>query len=593
MRKLILGLALLGAFTMSGCSLNQMIKKAQEQDLTVSPDPLEVHADSVSFEMSAVLPVKMLKKGKVYTVNTFYQYGSEEEELEGLEFVADDFPESNESQPRKSKNFSFAYDPAMKEGELIVQGVASNPSNGKAKTTDRMPVAEGLITTSKMVKDVYFAAYADHGYNTGEELEPTDVDFYFLQGSSVLRTSEKRSDRGKFFQAFVAEKNLTRTVNITGTHSPEGPERINSTLAEDRAKAIEDYYQQMMKRYDYTGTAAEIEFVRKPVVEDWAMLKDALKDYKGINDNQKKEWMDIINGSGNFEAKEKRLQRLSTYRKVFNDIYPDLRTAKTEILTVKDKKTEAEIALLAKEITKGEVSADTLSDAELAFSATLTTDLNERKSIYEAAVKKNDSWASHNNLGAVHLEMAMEADSEDKKMEHVEKALTHFQTSVKKEESAEVLNNMAVAFLMQGDVEKAKANINKAAVSNPSEDISKGLNGVKGALEIKSADYDMAVNTLSNAEETKANMFNYALAQLLNKEYENAYNSFTNLISKKSDYANAEYGAAIAAARLNKSEEVYKHIRAAAQKNTDLKQDILKDLEFKNFRGQDLENALK
>jgi len=49
-----------------------------------------------------------------------------------------------------------------------------------------------------------------------------------------------------------------------------------------------------------------------------------------------------------------------------------LRAAKTEILTVKAKKTDAEISVLAKQITKAEVGGDALSFEELMYSATLT-----------------------------------------------------------------------------------------------------------------------------------------------------------------------------------------------------------------------------
>ena len=88
MRKLSYLSVIASTMLLSSCALNSMIKLAEQQDLTVTPKPLEVHADSVKFEMSAVLPVKMLPSGKVYTVNTFYKYGGQEKSLDGLEFQA-------------------------------------------------------------------------------------------------------------------------------------------------------------------------------------------------------------------------------------------------------------------------------------------------------------------------------------------------------------------------------------------------------------------------------------------------------------------------------------------------------------------------
>ncbi len=75
--------------------------------------------------------------------------------------------------------------------------------------------------------------------------------------------------------------------------------------------------------------------------------------------------MEIVNGSGSFVEKEDKLHKLSSYDKVFKNIYPDLRAAKTEVLTVKQKKSDAEISVLAKQITKSEASADTFINGRI------------------------------------------------------------------------------------------------------------------------------------------------------------------------------------------------------------------------------------
>ena len=170
-----------------------------------------------------------------------------------------------------------------------------------------------------------------------------------------MRTSEKRSDRGENFDAFLAEKNVTRTVTITGTHSPEGAERINSSLSQNRAEAIQKYYDAQMRKYDYQDMADEINFILKPVVEDWSEFQEYMADYDGISDEDKAQMMNIINGSGTFEEKEDALHKVPSYNKVFRDIYPKLRTAKTEVLTVMDKKTDAEIAALSRQLVAGSV----------------------------------------------------------------------------------------------------------------------------------------------------------------------------------------------------------------------------------------------
>ena len=599
MRKFIYALLTIGVLTFYGCAMNTMMKMAKDQQLTVDPDPLEVHADKVNFEISAVLPVKMLKPNLTYSVEPSYDYAGKSAKFDEIKFTANEFPNRDTQQPRVSEKFEMPYDSEMDKGTLTVVGWGTNDKNGKKKgPTEKMEIAKGLITTSKLVKPAYYGAYVSYdykdetvdGWTPEEELEPTNVNFYFLQGSSVLRSSEKKSDRGKFFQAFIAEKNVTRTVTITGTHSPEGPERVNSDLSKNRAEKIEAYYQQMMDRYDYQGAAEEIKFVLKPVIEDWTEFKAALEEYDGIDQAAKSEILNIVNGSGSFEEKEDALHKLASYKKIFKDIYPDLRAAKTEILTVIEKRSDAEISVLAKQIAEGKLPADTLSYGELAYAAYLTPSLAEKAAIYEATVKTYDNWAAHNNLGAVYLNMAVEGDANA----NLEKAVTQFEISLNKKNSAYAKGNMGSAELMQGNVEKAYASVSDAVGMNPPSKIVYGFNGTKGSIEIMTANYSDAVKSLSNAADNADNLFNKGLAQILAKDYQNAIITFDELADKDSDYAMAYYGAAIASSRLGKGSDVVSNVTKAIGSDPELKSKAAADLEFAKFAADsNFINAVK
>jgi hypothetical protein len=580
MRKVFYSFLILAIMTLAGCTLPKMVKMSKEQQLTVTPNPLEVHKDTVAFDMAANLPVKMLKKGTVYTVNSFYKYGDKELALEPIPFKAEDYPNASTEQPKVTKSFAFAYQPAMKTGTLEVQGSASKGE--KAKATERMPVATGVITTSKLVKPVYYAAYAEHGYNNQEELEPVIIpDFIFEQGSSVLRTSELKSAKGKQLDAFIASKNATRTVTITGTHSPEGAERINSKLSPDRAAAIEKFYRKQMKKYDYKGQADSISFVLKPVIQDWGTFKTELEKYEGLSSEEKAEYLNIINGGGSFEDQEKQMKRLKTYNKVFKNVYPKLRTAKTEILVVKDKKTDAEISVLAKQITQGSMKSDTLSFEELMYAATLTPSLEEKAAIYEAATKKGSFWNAHNNLGAVYLAQAQENPSNAAAL--ADKALAQLELAARIQEAPEVHANLASVQMIKGNAYAAYNHASKALNGGLKGDNAAGVNGVKGAAEIVKADYKSAVQSTSNATDNADNLFNKGLAQLLNKDYQNAATSFNDAIAKNNSLAIAHYGAAIAAARLGNADDLIKHIGNAVKADASLKEAALSDLEFAKF----------
>jgi len=591
MRKLVYSLLILATLTMAGCTLPQMIKKAKEQQLTVTPNPLEVHKDTVAFDMAANLPVKMLKKGTSYTINPFYKYNDQELAISPIEIKAEDYPNSGTEQPRATKSFSFPYQPAMKTGVMEIEGVAS--AKGKSKTTPRMQVATGLITTSKLVKPVYHAAFAAHGYNNAEEIVPVVIpDFIFEQGRSVLRPSETKADKGKQLDAFIAAKNLTRTVTITGTHSPEGAERINKKLSEERAAAIEKYYRAQMKKYDYQGKADSIKFILKPVVEDWAEFKKALSSYEGITSEEKSAFLNIVNNGSDFESQEKELKKLASYKKVFKEVYPGLRAAKTEILTVKDKKTDAEISVLAKQIGAGSASADALSFEEMMYAATLTPSLEEKAAIYEAATKKGTNWNAHNNLGAVYIAQAIENPANATNLAN--KAKAQLDIAAKINATGEVHANLASVNMMMGNAYAAYNHATAALGKNLSSDNSRGVNGVKGAAEIVKAQYAEAVRSTSSATDNADNAFNKGLAQVLNKDYQNAVTSFGEATSKNSNLAIAHYGAAVAHARLGNADNVVASLMAAVRIDASLKQAALSDLEFSKYAATEaFRNALK
>ncbi len=591
MRKVVYSIVIIGMLSLAGCTLPQMIKLAKQQNLTVTPNPLEVHKDTVAYEMAASLPVKMLKKGTSYTLNSFYKYGDKELALPAIPFKGDDYANSATEQPKITKGFTFAYQPAMKTGTLQVEGVAAKGTKSKT-TSPRLDVAVGLITTSKLVQNSYYAAFADHGYNNQEEIIPIVIpDFIFEQGKSVLRKSETSSDKGKQLDAFIASKNITRTVTITGTHSPEGRERINSKLSEERAAVIEKYYRAEMKKYDYKDMADGIKFILKPVVDDWNGFKAALATYSGITSDEKSAYLNIINGGGSFEEQEKQMKKIASYKKVFKEVYPGLRTAKTEILTIKKKKTDPEISVLAKQITQGSAPSDALTFEELMYAGSLTPSLDEKAAIYEAATKKGANWNAHNNLGAAYLQMAIE--NPGRASELAGKASAQLELAAKIRQTPEVNANMATVSLMQGNPYKAASYANKA-LSGASNDVARGVNGVKGSSEIYMAKYDAAVRSESAASATDINLFNKGLAQLLSKDYANAASSFNEATAKNANMAIAFYGAAVAAARSGNAEKVVSSLSSAVKIDPSLKDKALTDLEFSKFNTtESFRNALK
>lgn len=574
------------ASILAGCSYDQMVKMAQEQELRVNPSPLELHGDSVKFDVNATLPVGMLKKNRLYTVKTYYNYGDPTQDLDKFEFNDVEFPNQKVEQPSISKSFSMFYTDEMESGKLFIKGVASNLEKTKFKETPEMEIAQGIITTSRLVKNAYKVTYAPHGYNNREELIPTQVVFHFDKGSARLKSTEVKGDAGQKLDAFIASKNATRTVKITGSHSPEGLESVNSKLAEDRASVIREFYFKKMKQYDYKNMADSIKFETVAIFQKWDGFVKLINKNADLTPEQKQEVIALTKTSKSFEEQEKDIAKLSFYKTLTESIYPELRLSTTEILSVKPKKTDAEINVLASAIVKGNAGPDTLSYEELMYASTLTPLLDEKEKIFEAASKHHGSYQAHNNLGAVYLEMAQKATSNDELKTLVEKAQAQFKLSINKKANAYALNNNGACELILGNKENAIAQFTEAKGQSVNDkDVKNSIQGGLGSAYIMTGDYANAISASKAAgDEIDGAVFNLGLAQLLSKDFENAGKTFESAVYINKEDALSLYCAAIVGARKKDAAVVGTELTEAFKIDASLKQKALNDLEFLNLR---------
>lgn len=596
MRNILLSFGtLLIAYFLHSCSAVDMKKLAKEQKLTVNPSPLELHGDSVKYEISCIVPMKMLKKNKKYVVTNTYKSLDQKQVVGKIIFDSKDFPFAATQAPTLSKKFGFAYNKKLGKGEIYIMGEMLNINN-IGKKTPEMEIAKGIITTSRLVKDYYPVAYTDHGYDGREQLLPNTIDFFFDKRISKLNEKETKTERGKYFEKFIASKFVTRTVNIIGTHSPEGFETVNERLSEERAMAIEKYYRSMMKKFTYGPQADSISFIIKGKVKDWSDFKDRLAENKKLTPEEKAEITAIIDSpEGSFRDKELLLQPLKSYKIIEKEIYPTLRNARTEVYTVKPKKSDAQIFILAKKIADGSAaSKDSLTAAELLYSATLTPLPEEKEKIYLAASKKLDSYEAHNNLGALYLEKALKENNKNTKKELVESALAQFNIAKNKAESGVALMNIATCKLLLGDIAGAIEASAGAKSKEVNPDVKKGTNGIQGVLDIKAGNYDAAISNLSNAGTDAIVLYNRALAYLLKKDFTAAKAGFEEAIQADEKNALAYYGAAITASRLGDVESVGQFLKRAFTKDASLKNRCVEDLEFLAWRDSPkYQDALK
>ncbi len=624
-----LGLIILS--TSCGDPTKKMIEMAQQQQLTVDPNPLELHGEEVAFTMSAKLPVEMMKQGTKYTLEVAYAPGT-------IEVIQDETPfeeitdlvkvgsisfdgaqyEGQTENPKVTKDFSFGYEDKYKMGGLMIKGIATRTKNNKSREFGpvRLVVQDGgyvkgVATTQRLVKrptdGLRFSAgespfaYGAHGY-TGPVIENFDVTFNFEQGSAtILPTTGSNRDQIESVTELYKDVEIPSfTASGSSSHSPEGREAINTKLAEDRANALETQFNRMMTLLDYNKEDMEkVEFsFEKKVLGETLPDFNRLVDGSSLSPEQKSEAKSIMSGDGDFVENERELQSKPFYRTLMSEVYPEMRYAKSSIRKPTAEKSFPEMKAMIAKMKQDSLEADALTEKEFLYAASQTPDLDERLDILMTAAKSYQTWAVHNNIGAILMDQALQKND----MSKVDAAIEQFTASMQKKETAEAAYNLAMAYSMKGDDANMQKFLEKAAgMTSANENTNKLINGAKGYLKIKQAtarddgNYKEAETVLNNATANNPNLYNRGLAQILQGvNYDAAISSLNAATLKNPSDGMTFYALAIAYARNNQESNMGEALGKAIKIDDNLKTWAMNDVEFDKFKNSDsFKNAIK
>lgn len=637
LKKLFFGIALASMIIMlQGCPnpIAEMVKMAKEQQLEVDPNPLELHGDNVGFKLSAKLPVKMMKKGTKYTLEVSYVPGDIEtgvdlkpiEEISAdavkvgaVSFDGDTYAESTD-EPKSTKSFSFNYNDKLETGGLYIKGIATKIKNNKSKEFGpiRLKVADGrfvkgVATTVRLVKSPVDGvnpstgkspfAYGDHGYK-GPKDETISVKLGFAKGSATVNPTMGNNKEAIEMVTALFKDTKIPPFDARGisSHSPEGRESVNTQLANDRAAALENQFKRILALLKYSkDTIPQYKFnFEKRVLGETLPEFNEIVDASSLSPEEKTEAKEILGRSGDFVENEKELQTKPYYNTLMNDVYPDMRYAKTEVTKAGPQKSLADMTAMIEKMKKGEVDVDKMTEQEFLYAAANTPDLEEREAILKLAAQKYQTWKVHNNLGAAYLDMAiLKGDNS-----YADKAITQLDASMGKKETGDAAFNLAMAYSLKGDEAKMEEYLEKAVNLGGSDNTVDGLiNGARAYLAIKAAGarddgkYKEAEDFLSksNTPSTNPNLFNKGLSQLLQGvNYDAAIASLNSAAQANPKDAHTHYVLAVAYARKGSESDMAAALKKAVSLDGDLKAKAVKDVEFDKYKGSNsFKDAIK
>lgn len=542
------------AFIAVAGSLATSCDLLKDLDYTVTPDPLEMHADSVRVKVDITFPEKGIKK-KVSAEVTPYLASTPLKPLtvQGEKATGNGTVINYKAGGKVTYTDYVPYKADMENSALTVTGKVFKGAKEKEQL-DTIRIADATIITPYLVNKDFRVIYeADQFKRVTEEKQFAQINYE--KGRSNVRPAELKDKDIVDLQTWLAlvqtnPKVNIKSIEIVGYASPEGEEDKNNSLSTDRSNTGKETVVGVAKKAKNDKAQTEI-FSLKGSGEDYEGFKRELQASK-FNEDEKNLVLRILEMEKNSAVREQKMRDLGkTFNELDKTIFPLLR--RSEIYVVYDLTGYSDEELKAISV----ATPDSLKLEELLFTATLTNDLNEKLRLYQVAAKNfPEDHRPVNNIGAVYYEQ-----------NKLNEAKTQFEKANGIKDNAIAKNNLAAIAGSQGDRAKAKQLLGQASGAGDQVKYNKGI------LDIQDGKYDSAISNFGS-EAT----FNKALAQLLNGDNTAATKTVNDSDDKES--AQGLYLKAIAAKRSGKDGEATSLIGQAAAKDASFGQKATKDREF-------------
>lgn len=549
------------ALVLSGCGgLGKMSKYAENIKYTLDPNPLIVQGDSVAVNINGNFPGKYFFKKASVELTPTLTYAGGETAFKTAYFQGEGAAGNHTVVPYESgKSFSYshkvAYTPSMENSELVLR-ILGRQGN-KEKAFDPVKLADGVITTPYlMVSDDKPMLGKDAFQRITSHSQ--DATINYLVNSSVVRPGELTDADVKAMAAFIRGYAKKGNIQIKGLTvdawaSPEGELSLNENLASDRAKSASSWAKGELVRAKTEGANSDGFYQLNPRGEDWNGFKAAMQ---ASNIADKDLVLRVLEMYSDLSKREAEIKNMAaTYKEIADKILPALRRSEMRLNYDLVGKTDEQIAEMSRTM------PDSLNAEELLWAATLTTDLNEQLRIYRESERlfPNDPRGA-NNVGYVLLQQ-----------NKLNEAEAQFQKANGIAETNAANNNLGIVARLKGDRAKAASFFQKAG--SPEAKYNLGL------VNIQNGDYSAANSNMAGQHTVNA-----ALAKLLSGDAAGAKSILDQAADK--DTATGHYLMAIIGARTNNGDLVRNHVGLAVQKDPSLREKALKDLEFRDYKGQ-------
>ena len=550
---------LLGVAALAVSSCDQL----KELSYSTTPNPLEMHGDSVAISVTVNIPPKGInKKVSVEVTPVLGDAKLTTWKIQGEKATGNG--QSINFKPGGTATFTdiVAYNASMEAADLTLTGKVFKGT--KENTKEALPVtklADATIITPMLVQPTFKMLTETATIPRSFEKTAT-AEVNYLKGKSDVRAAEMKdkdvTDLVAWIQAAQSNPKIKiNGIDIQGYASPDGEETFNNNLSGTRSKAARKAFMDLMKKNNLMMFSDSSSYVTAGLGEDFEGFKVELERTAAILQADKDLFLRVLTMSNDPKQRENDLVALGKgFTQLEKEVFPKIRRAVIVVNYTEQGLSDEELRAKAS-TSPSEMTAD-----ELIFTAsTLVKDLNEQGKIYDAAALAYPTDVrALNNAGAVAYMQG-----------NVSKAKMNLEKALNVKDNAKSKNNLAGVAMSQGDRETAKKMLSQ--VKDKSAETSYN-NAIISILEGK---YSTAISSCGSEAS-----FNKALASVLNGNLDEA--SKTLAASKDNESADGYYLKAIIAARSDAGvDAVVSNLKSAISKDKKYKEKASKDREFIKF----------
>lgn len=552
MRKNLFVLAVI-AIALASCS--SKLGELPADLFTVTPNPLETEVGQVPATIAGSFPEKYMKRKAVVTVTPELRYADGQVAVgtpatfQGEKVMGNDQTISYKIGGRYTMKTTFDYVPEMHKSDLYLTFQAK--VGKKVVNVPEVKVATGVIATSELYKQTLMSDGGAHAQDAYQRVtkEKQESAIKFLVNQAKIRKSELKGNSVAEFVNML--KKITadqeglnlQNVEIQAYASPEGGYDFNNKLSKQRQDVTEGYVNDQLK-----ANSLETTVDARYTAQDW----EGFKELVAVSNLQDKDVIvRVLEMYKDPEEREKQIRNMGAgFTELKSGILPELRRARMiinyEVIGRSDEQIQEQF----------KSDAAQLSVEELLYATTLTNNNAEKTAIYKKAVElyPNDARA-YNNLAS----MAMIAGNKAEAANYVAQAI-------------KVNPNLSEAYANRGLLNLAEGNITAAETDIAKASTLGNASYAQGVLNLAKGNYAAATANFKGENTNSA-----ALAQILNKQYENAVNTLDQAANK--DALNT-YLHAITAARRDNKYAASSYLKEAIEKDASLAKYAAEDLEL-------------